>query len=72
MTRSTFKRLSGDQAQLVMFGTMQMEAMPFSRFREATTEGADQKGSNSRYEMRPVANMGDGTMSMMGVPICLR
>lgn len=25
-----------------------------------------------RYEMRPVANIGDGTMSMISVPVCLR
>ncbi|MDN5782035.1 MAG: hypothetical protein L0H23_08445 [Luteimonas sp.] len=29
------------------------------------------KCSEIRYEMRPIANIGDGTMSMLQVPICL-
>jgi hypothetical protein len=35
------------------------------------SEDKDGKCSEIRYEMRPIANIGDGTMSMMQVPICL-
>lgn len=37
----------------------------------ASGDGKDGKCSEIRYEMRPIANIGDGTMSMMQVPICL-
>ncbi|MDH5822017.1 hypothetical protein QFW77_03280 [Luteimonas sp. RD2P54] len=33
--------------------------------------GGDRKCRRIRYEMRPVANIGDGSMSMIQVPVCL-
>ena len=38
----------------------------------ASGEGSDRKCRKIRYEMRPVANIGDGTMSMIRVPVCLQ
>ncbi|MFC4256404.1 hypothetical protein GRI97_10245 [Altererythrobacter xixiisoli] len=40
---------------------------------EATAKDSksDKPCRTIRYEMRPVANIGDGTMSMLSVPICL-
>ena len=40
---------------------------------EAMADGrdADRKCRRIRYEMRPVANIGDGSMSMIQVPVCL-
>jgi len=35
-------------------------------------EKADRKCRRIRYEMRPVANIGDGSMSMLRVPVCLK
>lgn len=34
--------------------------------------GKKKKCRKIRYEMRPVANIGDGSMSMIQVPVCLR
>jgi hypothetical protein len=38
---------------------------------EKSSEKAGKRCREIRYEMRPVANMGEGTMSMMSVPVCL-
>lgn len=37
-----------------------------------TARKSGKKCRKIRYEMRPVANIGDGSMSMMQVPICLK
>lgn len=37
----------------------------------ADKTGDEKECGKIRYEMRPVANIGDGTMSMIRVPICL-
>ncbi|WP_143703917.1 MULTISPECIES: hypothetical protein [Luteimonas] len=42
--------------------------------RESADDAGDGQGGDCRkirYEMRPVANIGDGSMSMLNVPVCL-
>lgn len=43
------------------------------RLRREGADAADDDGDcrEIRYEMRPVANIGDGSMSMLNVPVCL-
>lgn len=47
-------------------------ATPESGAETAGKRGDTGKCRRIRYEMRPVANIGDGSMSMISVPVCLK
>jgi len=52
--------------------TLSREAPEGARDMSSGAQGEGGRCRSIRYEMRPVASIGDGTMSMLRVPVCLK